>query len=124
MAMSDHDIAVAKGMLARGDKQQDIAAWFGTNSGRIAEINTGARGAGVEPIGREYLPPPGPYSAARREPRDIISTALEAAAIQLTELAAAHGRAMSADALQQVRQCITRLHAAMAERKVELFRDG
>ena len=31
------DAAVVKGMLLRGDRRHDIAAWFGV-SGRIAEI--------------------------------------------------------------------------------------
>jgi hypothetical protein len=31
--------ALIKGMLGRGDKQSDIAAFFGINSGRVAEIN-------------------------------------------------------------------------------------
>lgn len=36
------DAAIVKGMLARGDRQHDIAAWFGVNGGRIAEVATGA----------------------------------------------------------------------------------
>lgn len=50
---------IVKGMLKRGDHQHDVAAWFGINSGRIAEINTGQRFRYVEPI-RENLPPSGP----------------------------------------------------------------
>lgn len=53
-------VPVIKGMLERGDIQQDIAAFFGLNGGRIAEINTGQRYADV-PAMRENLPPPGPY---------------------------------------------------------------
>ena len=32
------DAAQVKGMLLRGDRQHDIAAWFGVNGGRISEI--------------------------------------------------------------------------------------
>jgi hypothetical protein len=60
MSLDDPDIALIKGMLERGDRQSDIAAWFGVNAGRIAEISTGQRGADV-PLGRARLPPRGPY---------------------------------------------------------------
>jgi len=47
-------------MIARGDRQHDIAAYFGVNGGRIGEISKGATFAGVpKTIGA--LPPPGPY---------------------------------------------------------------
>ena len=41
--LDEDDAAVVKGMLARGDRQHDIAAWFGVNGGRIGEISTGAK---------------------------------------------------------------------------------
>lgn len=59
------DAAVVKGMLARGDRQHDIAAWFGVNGGRIAEIATGARYGWVERANEDDLPPRGPYPAGR-----------------------------------------------------------
>jgi hypothetical protein len=57
-----HIASLIKGMLARGDKQHDIAACFGENGGRIAEIKTGQRwrDALVAPL--DDLPPPGPYA--------------------------------------------------------------
>jgi hypothetical protein len=48
-------------MLWRGDRQSDIASYFGVNGGRIAEISTGARFGGVEMAPQDTLPPPGPY---------------------------------------------------------------
>lgn len=33
MALTDADVSIIKGMLARGDRQSDVAAWFGCNSG-------------------------------------------------------------------------------------------
>ena len=55
------DAAVIKGMLDRGDRQHDIAAWFGVNSGRIAEIATGTRFPEVQAAAHDVLPPAGPY---------------------------------------------------------------
>ena len=70
------DAAIAKGMLARGDRQSDIAAWFGVNGGRIAEINTGQKWHGVIATPLDQLPPPGPYMAHRSayEMRDTLIT--------------------------------------------------
>ena len=53
--------AIVKGMLARGDRQHDIACWFGVNSGRISEISTGAKFNEVEKADQTILPPSGPY---------------------------------------------------------------
>jgi hypothetical protein len=65
MALNDGEIAVVKGMLLRGDRQHDIAAYFGVNGGRIGEINTGQTGASVTAAATEDLPPAGPYMAGR-----------------------------------------------------------
>lgn len=59
------DVPIIKGMLIRGDPQSDIAAYFGTNGGRIAQINTGEHYPNVPPAPPDKLPPPGPYLAAR-----------------------------------------------------------
>lgn len=59
------DAAIAKAMLQRGDRQHDIAAWFGVNGGRIGEIASGRKFAAVKPAERANLPPPGPYPSAR-----------------------------------------------------------
>jgi hypothetical protein len=52
--------AIIKGMLLRGDRQSDIAALFGVNPGRIAEIATGQLFAEVT-AQRKGLPVSGPY---------------------------------------------------------------
>jgi hypothetical protein len=62
--LSAADAAIVKAMLDRGDRQHDIAAWFGVNSGRIASIALGGRFREVEPA-TGNLPPPGPYLAGR-----------------------------------------------------------
>ena len=59
--LSERDAAIVKGMLARGDRQSDIAAFFKVNGGRISEVNTGYTFAGVNPAPSDQLPPPGPY---------------------------------------------------------------
>lgn len=63
--LSSEDAAIVKGMLARGDRQHDIAAWFGVNGGRIAEIATGKAHGKVQASGNQTLPPPGPYLTGR-----------------------------------------------------------
>jgi hypothetical protein len=65
MALSEGEIATVKGMLLRGDKQHDIAAYFGVNGGRIAEISTGQTGSSVTASLADDLPPAGPYMAGR-----------------------------------------------------------
>ena len=64
ITLNEDDAAIVKGMLERGDRQHDIAAWFGVNGGRIAEISTEDMFADVEPQ-TDNLPPPGPYSSGR-----------------------------------------------------------
>ena len=65
ISLTNEDAAIVKGMLHRGDRQHDIAAWFGVNGGRIAEIATGAKFGDVEPAATQLLPPPGPYLSGR-----------------------------------------------------------
>jgi hypothetical protein len=55
--LNDRQIAIAKAMLARGDRQHDVAALFGVNAGRIAELATGKVGKDIDPAGGR-LPPP------------------------------------------------------------------
>lgn len=73
IVLTTTDASIVKGMLVRGDRQHDIAAWFGVNGGRIAEIATGARYPEVTAAKSETLPPPGPYPAGR-----VATAAIEA----------------------------------------------
>lgn len=59
--LTEADAAIIKGMLVRGDRQHDIAACFGVNGGRIAEIATGHRFSTVNPAASTELPAKGPY---------------------------------------------------------------
>lgn len=64
ISLSERDAAIAKAMIARGDRQHDIAAWFGVNGGRIGEIASGRKFRSVAPV-TANLPPPGPYPTGR-----------------------------------------------------------
>lgn len=65
ITLDESDASVAKGMLERGDRQHDIAAWFGVNGGRIADIATGKTYFWVPAAAGHQLPPPGPYPCGR-----------------------------------------------------------
>ncbi|UPJ50789.1 hypothetical protein IVB30_05140 [Bradyrhizobium sp. 200] len=78
ISLTDSDASIVKGMLVRGDRQHDIAAWFGVNGGRIGDISTGAKFPNVPAAPMDKLPPPGPYLTGRDAHAAMI--ALEAAA--------------------------------------------
>ena len=71
-----NEVSIVKGMIARGDRQHDIAAWFGVNGGRIADIATGKQHKNIN-AKHVDLPPQGPYLAGKDAQAAII--ALEAA---------------------------------------------
>lgn len=88
ITLSSADAAIAKGMLKRGDRQHDVAAWFGVNPGRIAEIATGAAFDWVCPADQDDLPPPGPYPTGKQaiEAQQALDAALDALAVAETSL--------------------------------------
>ena len=59
------DVRLVKGMLNRGDRQHDIASWFGVNGGRIAEISTRAKFSDILKQ-KDRLPPDGPYISGKK----------------------------------------------------------
>jgi hypothetical protein len=59
--LSRADAAIVKAMIYRGDRQSDIASYFGVNGGRIAEVSTGMKFGSVQMAHQDSLPPPGPY---------------------------------------------------------------
>lgn len=61
LTISAQDAALIRGMIARGDRHHDVAAFFGLNQGRIAEINSGSRFPDVPAASPAELPPRGPY---------------------------------------------------------------
>ena len=52
-------------MIKRGDKHQDIAMFFGVNTGRITEISQETKFVDVKEIESIRLPPSGPYPPLR-----------------------------------------------------------
>jgi len=78
--LSPRDAARILAMLARGDRRHDVAAWFGVNQGRIAEVEDGAFGNAKE-TDLKTLPPKGsPGLKAKRlmasldEVHDLLTT--------------------------------------------------
>lgn len=61
LTLTEGDAALIRGMVLRGDRHHDIAAFFGVNQGRIAEIKDGTRFPGVPAADTDELPPTGPY---------------------------------------------------------------
>jgi hypothetical protein len=78
ISLTEAEAAIAKGMILRGDRQHDIAAWFGVNGGRNGDISTGKKFASVPAEAADKLPPPGPSLTGRDAHAAMI--ALEAAA--------------------------------------------
>jgi hypothetical protein len=85
VTLGDDDAALVKGMLERGDRQHDIAAWFGVNGGRIGEIAAGRRFRAVAPAARSELPPPGPYPSGRQAAAFIQALTLAREALDQAE---------------------------------------
>jgi hypothetical protein len=81
IALNYRDTCIVKGMLLRGDRQHDIASYFGVNGGRIAEIASGANPyPNAQPAPEADLPPEGPYLSkfALQSVIDTLNEALEA----------------------------------------------
>src|SRR4051794_17493451 len=83
--LSYNDASIVKGMVRRGDRHHDVAAWFGVNQGRIAEVLGGDLHSGCPVAPVSSLPPPGPYTSGRSAHRAI--TALEEAQAALEDAA-------------------------------------
>lgn len=73
-------------MLKRGDRQHDIAAWFGVNGGRIAEIANLHTFKNVLAAPENALPPVGPYPSGRASLAAIEALAQAKHAIHLAEI--------------------------------------
>ena len=70
MALTNRDAAIVLGMVARGDKRHDIAAWFGENQARIAEIEQGSHGS-IAAAPAADLPPKGAPGPKRKACQSI-----------------------------------------------------
>lgn len=80
--LDEEDAALVKGMLARGDRHHDIAAWFGVNQGRIADVKNGDLFPEIEAANEPELPPIGPYSSGKSVHQAVV--ALDSAKIALS----------------------------------------
>ena len=76
-SLTNKDARVVLGMVARGDREHDIAAWFGVNQGRIAEVKAGDFGELVAAPVTE-LPPKGPPGVKGRRLRAGVQKAFNA----------------------------------------------
>lgn len=70
------DIPIVLGMQKRGDRDHDIAAWFGVNQGRVAEAKDG-RYQHIAPAAQSALPPKGPPGLKGRDLRDAVEGAIK-----------------------------------------------
>jgi hypothetical protein len=68
------DVPTILAMDARGDRDHDIAAWFGVNQGRIAEAKDGKWG--TPPMATGPLPPKGPPGIKGRRLREAVDAAI------------------------------------------------
>jgi hypothetical protein len=72
------DECIVKGMLARGDRQHDIASYFGVNPARVNEVANGnGNYPNAQPTPEAELPPEGPY-LTRFAVQGVIDTLNEA----------------------------------------------
>lgn len=75
--LTNSDVSIVLGMVARGDRDHDIAAWFGVNQGRIAEAKEGSHGS-ISAAPATTLPPKGPPGIKGRRLRSAVEKALDA----------------------------------------------
>jgi hypothetical protein len=73
--LSTSEARIALGLIARGDREHDIAAWFGVNSGRVTDAKMGKYGT-VEAAPALELPPKGAPGLKGRRLRDSVGLAL------------------------------------------------
>lgn len=77
MSLTQNDAKIILGMLARGDKNHDIASWFGENPARVAEVKDGAFGS-ISAAPAEVLPPKGAPGPKGRRLKGSVKNALKA----------------------------------------------
>ena len=75
MSLNANEASIAIGMIARGDKQHDVAAWFGVNQARIAEACEGKFGT-TSAAPADQLPPQGAPGLMGRRLKEFADNAL------------------------------------------------
>ena len=79
ITLTNSDARIVLGMVARDDREHDIAAWFGVNQGRIAEVKAGSHGS-LTAAPAQNLPPKGPPGPKGRRLRASVGRALDSLA--------------------------------------------
>ena len=100
MALTRKDASIVMGMLARGDKNQDIAAWFGENPARIVEVQNGQAFGPIAAADAGMLPPKGAVGPKARR--------LRASAINALKSLEENGDQGVADAINGLRKALER----------------
>lgn len=77
MALNNRESQMVLGMIARGDKHHDVAAYFGENQARVAEVEQGKNGA-LQPLAKNELPPKGAPGPKGRRLKGAVNNALKA----------------------------------------------
>ena len=71
--LAGQDVPIVLGMIDRGDRKHDIAAWFGVNQGRIKDAEDGKYGGGAA-ASADNLPPKGPPGIKGRVLRETVES--------------------------------------------------
>lgn len=78
MSLTSNDGKKIVGMAARGDKHHDIAAYFGENQARVAEVLSGQMFGALSAAPSDELPPKGAPGVKGRRLRAGVKAAIEA----------------------------------------------
>lgn len=98
ITVTPENVPIILGMVARGDRRHDVAAWLGLNQGRIKEVEDGKHGSGT-PAPHDQLPPSGSPGPKALELRDAVE--------QVRHLLRRQGPGDIATALKQLELAIT-----------------
>jgi hypothetical protein len=71
------DVRIALGMMRRGDRQADIAAWFGVNQGVISVLTRTSESSALQAPVADKLPPKGAPGLKGRLLRASLDRALD-----------------------------------------------
>ncbi len=105
ISLTNREASIVLGMVARGDRDHDIAAWFGVNQGRIAEVKDGSHGS-ISAAPPADLPPKGPPGIKGRRLRASVQKAFD--------IMEAKGNAGIADAIIILREAQKKFDAIEA----------
>ena len=76
ISLTNHDAAIVEAMIVRGDRDHDIAGWFGVNGGRIIDVKEGKHGP-LQPADPKEVPPSGSPGPKARRMRSAMQAAYD-----------------------------------------------